>query len=152
MASTHAILDRHRASSVLGLIAVVPVWFIASIAEGIASLRPRRLSSQRLLLFSFLVLWATGWTVAAIVFDIGPVIILGLVFPVWLLAIIGTSGLSSEDPRDDYILAQTFPQTTWRLCDPNLLTSGVWRAEVESHPVGIDDGSRGPRARRTVCA
>ncbi len=68
-------------------------------------------------------------------------VISGSVSDIVLIALLAPKGLSSSDPRDDDILAQTFPQTTWRLCDPDLLTSGVWRAEVESYPVGIDDGT-----------
>ena len=122
--------------ALLGLVAVVPVWFIASIAEGIASLWPRRLPSRHLLLFSFLVLWATGWTVAATAFDIGSVVISGGVCDIVLIAILAAKGLVLRRIRRDSsrTYAQTFPQTTWRLCDPNLLTSGVWRAEVRSTP------------------
>src|SRR5271168_4440108 len=123
---------------VLGLIVVVPGWFVAVIVDGIASLRPRRLPSRPVLRISFVAVLAAGWLIAAIGSGIHPLVIVGSIVIVSFFALLAAEVLSSSDDRGDDPLAQPFRQSTWRLCDPQLSTWGVWRAEIESYPPGID--------------
>jgi hypothetical protein len=132
---------RHWLRSVLvllGLTVVVPGWFIALIVDRIASLRPRRLPSRYVLLISFVVVLATGCLIAAIDGGIHPLVSIGSIPIVSFFALLVAKVLSS-DARGEDPLEQPFPKTTWRLYDAELSTSGVWRAEIEFHPSGIDD-------------
>jgi hypothetical protein len=133
---------RHWLSTVLvvfGLIVVVPGWFMALIVDRIAGSWPRRLLSRRVLLISSMAVLSAGMLVATFVTDIHPVFILGSIPIISLFARLAPGVLSSSDARQDDPLLQTYPRTTWRLCDPELSTGGVWRAEIESHPPGLDD-------------
>ena len=124
---------------VFGLIVVVPGWFMALIVDRIAGSWPRRLLSRRVLLISLVAVLATGILIASFGADIHPLIILSSIPIIAFYALRGPGVRSSPDAREDDPLEQTYPRTTWRLCDPELSTGGVWRAETESYPPGLDD-------------
>jgi hypothetical protein len=133
---------RHWLPSVLvvfGLIVVVPGWFVALIVDRLAGLRPRWLPSRRVVLSSVFALLAAGVLITTFGTDIHPLVILGSIPIMSFLALLAAGALSSSNAREDDPLLQTYPRTTWRLCDPELSTGGVWRAEIESYPLGMDD-------------
>jgi len=123
---------------VLGLIVVVPGWFIAVIADGIAIQLPRWIPFSRLLLALFAGVLAAGWFIAAIGSGIHPLVIFGSIPIVSVFALLAASALSSPHAQADDPLADHYPRTTWRLTDPQLWKWGVWRAEIKSVPPGID--------------
>lgn len=124
---------------VFGLIVVVPGWFMALIVDRIAGSWPRRLLSRRILLISLVAVLAAGVVIASFGTDIHPLIILSWISIISSFALRGPGVRSSPDAREDDPLEQTYPRTTWRLCDPELSTAGVWRAETEFYPPGLED-------------
>jgi hypothetical protein len=124
---------------VFGLIVVVPGWFMALIVGRIAGSWPRRFLSRRVLLISLVVILSAGMLMATFGTDIQSVFILSSIPIISFFALLGPGVRSPSDAREDDPLEQTYPRTTWRLCDPELSTGGVWRAEIESYPPGLDD-------------
>jgi hypothetical protein len=124
---------------VCGLIGVVLGWFVALIVDRVAGLRHRWSRWGRVVLSAHVAILAAGASVAAIDGEIRPLVILGSISLLLVFALFAAGLLSSSDAREDDPLLQTYPRTTWRLCDPELSTGGVWRAEIESYPLGTDD-------------
>ena len=118
--------------ALLGLLVVVPAWPIAKLAEGLAkrfrwSVRPSVLVFLSMLFVASLVLQSALGLTAAI----------ALAF---LLACVSPRLFALPPaPNEDTAPLQTYPRTTWRLCDPQLSTHGLWRAETETGLTEVAD-------------
>jgi len=142
----------------LGLMIVVPGWFIAVIVNHLAARRPRReprsvavivnriaaARSRRLPRWHRLVLVPVipvlGALVLVLALDHGiqPLAVLAAVPILGLIVLMAADGLSAPDAQGDELLPQFEPKTTWRLLDRNLSTWGVWRGEIASYPPGVE--------------
>jgi hypothetical protein len=67
-------------------------------------------------------------------------LVLGLlvVIPFWALAKVAEGILLGLRRDKDTLTPEGYPRTTWRLCDPQLSTWGVWRTEIARDLPGID--------------
>ncbi len=152
----------------LGLIVVVPGWLTAVIVSRIAAVRPPRQIAAivsriadtrlprkppwyRLVLLPVIPVLAALALILAIDNGIHPLVILGSVPIVALLVLMAAMALSAPDAGGDVLLPQLEPKTTWRLLDRNLSTWGVWRAEIESYPPGVEGFGDDMLAGKYVC-
>lgn len=156
----------------LGLMIVVPGWFIAVIVEHIAAAQSRRAprliaasvnriaaeAPRRLPRWPLLVLIPVipvlGALVLVLALDHGiqPLAILASVPIVALIVLMAASALSAPDAQGDELLPQLEPKTTWRLRDPQLSDWGVWRAEIVSYPHGVEGFGDDKLVGKYVCS
>jgi hypothetical protein len=118
---------------VLALLGVIPLWVLAKIAEGIAR-QLREGVSPRAALPVFVFMVATLLYTLRPSTGTYPSIIVGFLsvcLSPWLFARGASEG-------EDTLMPEDYPQTNWRLCDPQLSTWGVWRTEIEYDPSVID--------------
>ena len=118
--------------ALLGLLVVVPAWPTSKVAECLAerfrwSVRPSILVFLSILLVTLMVLQsALGLSAAMAV--------------AFLLACVSPRLFALPPaPNEDTAPLQTYPRTTWRLCDPELSTHGLWRAEMDAGLTDIAD-------------
>jgi hypothetical protein len=113
-----------KALALLGLLVVVLAWPVAKVAEGLARRFPEPVLPPRLLVFLSVLVVASLELKSAIGLDVAMAV-------AFLLACL-SSWLFALPPALDEkpVTLQEYPRTAWRLCDPELSTHGLWRAEL----------------------
>jgi hypothetical protein len=112
--------------ALLGLVVVLPAWPIAKAVERLAGRFPDPIWLRGVLLFLSLLVVASVLLLSAM----GPGAAIAVAFLLagvsrWLFAL-------PPDPYENTFKLQEYPRTRWRLCDPELSTRGLWRAEVNA--------------------
>jgi hypothetical protein len=81
-----------------------------------------------------------GWLFLVLEYRIHPFIVLASI-PVLAFAIlsIGQALSKTIEPEEEVAFRPSWSTIPWRLHDPMLSTFGLWRAEVRSHPLGLDE-------------
>ena len=125
--------------ALLGLVVVLPAWPIAKAAEGLAE-RIRLPITPRVPVFLSLVVVASLVLQSAL--GLGAAIAVAFLLAGvsrWFFAL----PPAAEENR---LTPNGYPRTRWRLCDPELSTHGLWRAEMDAGAPDIED----PNGRRML--
>jgi hypothetical protein len=88
----------------------------------------------RILLIPLVPIAVVGWLVAAISAGVHPLFIMGMIPILALSALMAANVLSAPNGRGDEPPPQSYPQTEWKLIDPQLSTWGIWRADLRVPP------------------
>jgi hypothetical protein len=119
--------------ALLGLLVVLPAWPVAKMVEGFAKRFPAPVSLPSVLVFLSITVVASVVLQSALGLGaaIAVAFLLACTSP-WRFAIPPASNKNALAPN-------SYPLTTWRLCDPELSTHGLWRAETIAGLPGIAD-------------
>jgi hypothetical protein len=73
-----------------------------------------------------------GLLILEVGLEVHPLLVFGSIPILATFALVAVNALTAQSGQDDELWMPSRPRTAWRLIDPRLLKTGVWRAETAS--------------------